>query len=318
VLAAVGAVAGVGVLVTQPRGGPPIERRSTAGGFTLVLDGGWVLREPDAAKPFLWAQADRPTRAGPSNAWLWVVRLPPVGDEPLTYGRDGALADIRRRWGDVDVETGRVTFAGHRSISLRYSHPVIRHLGFLPGGDAQEVRIVTVHAGQLYEIGMGGWPRLPPEASALDRHVRLTEPTGTWTMAEPREHFRITVPGHWNQTEPGADMPKAVWVAIAAPDPPAAWAILWKLDIPVDEAVADSVANATRMGRVTARAAAVVAGRAATRIDFEHPTDLAERTYYATWIFEGPDGRAWQLLVGAVRPLDAATTAIAASLDFTD
>lgn len=309
---------GLGILAMQSRGGPSLTYRSAAGGFDLSLPGGWRLRDEAPDSPVVWVEAEHPTRVGPADAWMWVARLQPVGDEPLAFGRNMALEDIRRRWGDVDVEESRTAFAGQDAIRLHYVHPVVRDLGFLPASDAEEVRFVTSHAGQVYEIGMAGWRRLPLEARDLEQHVRLHTPTGSRTMLEPAERFVIEVPASWNWTGKRDDMPDAVWIATSPPSVPDEWGILWKYDVPLDDAVEASAAKAEREGTLIRRSRARIDGRSATRIDFEKPTDRAGLAYDSTWLFEGPDDRTWQLLIGSMRPNSTAgATRVAAGLSFT-
>jgi hypothetical protein len=282
------------------------------------MPGGWREQPVDVDSPYMWVRAERPTRLGPSDAWVWVVRSPPFSDDPLDNARSRALHDIHVRWGDdVDVHESRVTLAGRTAVRLRYSHPLVEALGFLGRGDVQEVRYVTMNAAQVYEIGFGGWPSLPGEAGELEEHLDLRTPTGTRKMPAPEEGFSVVVPARWNvRPGPFEDMPDAVWAAIAPPDPPSAWAILFKSDRSIDDAVEASAAKAAREGSHVERTTATVAGRRATRIDFEKPTPLATRTYYSTWLFEGSDGRTWQLLVGGLRPNPVGAAEIAESLSF--
>jgi hypothetical protein len=310
VVAAIGA-AGVVFSFRPSALGPPIEHRFEAGGFTLTLPSGWMVKTR-FDDPYSWVEAYRPTRLGPADAWLWVSRLAPDDADPM--GRLTALADIKHNWGRVDVDEGRVRVNGNTAVRLRYTHPYIKHLGFLPGGSVAEVRYRVAPNGEMYEVGVAGHGRLPAELRDIDHLIHLAPPVGTRAMEMTSAGFRIDVPASWNRSEtPRDDMPDAAWVATAPPDPPAQWGILWTFDEPVARAIEESASKARRDGHLTGRADDVIDGRPATRIDFDRPATSGAAGYFSTWIFEGPDGRAWQLLVGSLRPDRDAATRIAAT-----
>jgi hypothetical protein len=310
-------VGATAALLLRPLGGPLVEHRYPAGGFTLTIPSRWRLHLRESAdEPWSWIEADRPTRLGPPDAWLWLNRTHPGGRDPLATIRRYSLADVHTRWGDVHVTTERTTFAGNPALRMRFSHPYIRKLSFLPTGDVDEVRFITARAGEVYELGVAGWPGIPDEARDLEQLLHLAAPRGVRTMTHPTSGFRISVPAAWNRGQtPRVDMPDAVLIATAASDPPSAWVIVWQLEEPVETAVEQSASKAAREGAVISSSATRLAGAPATRIDFWKKAGQ-DRVFCSTWIFSGPDGRAWQLLVGSTNDDPSAATKIAATAAF--
>lgn len=309
-------VIGSGWLLLQPRGGADVSYRDAAGGFTLTLSSSWRVHPHDSAgQPWNWISADRSSRLGPPDAWLWLNRSTPGGTNQVETIARYSMDDIRRHWGHVHVVREQTTFAGHRALRLRYSHPILKQLASIPGSDAEEIRLITESAGQVYELGVVGWRGLPFDE--LEHVLHLTTPRGVRTIGDRSVGVHIAVPGSWNRevTDPQA---KGVVMTAADPfDPHEAWTVIWRLEGDVETAVSNSADKAARQGTIVRRSQALVAGRPATRIDFTRKTALAP-TYYSTWIFAGADGTPWQLLVGASTDMKPTATAIAASLQFFD
>ena len=318
VLALVLVAGAAGWTLLQPRRGPDVEHRYPFGGFTLTLPSSWrVHTRESGVRPWNWIEADRPTRLGPSDAWLWLNRTTPSGRDPLETARRNAIADVRLRWGNVHVAIDHHSFAGHPALRLRYTHPLVEQLGSLPGSDVDDVRLLTESDGQVYELGISGWRRLPVDVHDLEHVLRLSRPRGTRTIGDETLGVHLAVPAAWNRSEtPSRDLPDAV-MAAASPSKPAAWLVLWRFDASVETTLSNSAGKAAREGTILRRARTVVAGAPATRIDFTRHIPKAVFTYSSTWIFTGPDGKAWQLLVTSVVDLTSAASTIADSVVFT-
>src|SRR3954452_3398645 len=72
------ALAAAGWLLVQPRDGPRVEHDYPSGGFALTLPSSWNVDTIDSAeRPWNWVEAERRSRLGPSDAWLWVNRTRP-------------------------------------------------------------------------------------------------------------------------------------------------------------------------------------------------------------------------------------------------
>lgn len=323
-LAALGLLAAVAWIVLGSPPSPAFVHRSTAGGFELDLPRGWEEgdgHDEDAESPYLWFEARHPTRLGAANGWLYVSRGPVNDPDPLAVGRDHALADIRARYGDVKVRTTEVTVDGRPGIRLRYTRPIVRALAFLPVGDAEEVRYVTVRDRHVYEIGVVSWGQLPSELASIIDDLDLFPPAGTRTVLDRDVGFAVDIPGSWDRHDVrDYDLGKAVWVASTPGSMPDQWAVLWRHEQSYDDAVEASLHEVTdRGGRLVDRASSRVDGHPATRVDFDrHIKDAGGDAHFSTWIIDGPDGRAWQLLVGSLADERRTAARVAASFRFLD
>lgn len=288
-------------LLRAGRPGATIE--SPAGGFTLSLPDEWVIAGSPHPSSSVWAEAHHPSLLGPADAWVWVARGTASGTEnALTAAVRASRDDVRRRWGKVPIVEEAVRFAGADAVRLRYSHRASGFLGLLPGDRIQELRLVVVRSSQVYEIGVGGWRSLPAMVSELGNRIELRTPTGKRSVAGPG--FAVDLPAGFNvRPSPYPDAPGATWIATAAPAPDEHWSMMWAFDDSVARTSADSLTALGRDGRLLEERSVTIGGKTARRFAWEQLID-GRPAQLITWHFEGPDGKAWQLLIGGRRPVD--------------
>jgi hypothetical protein len=323
------ALGGFGVLVLAaawivlgPRPSDPFAFRSAAGGFSLGLPGGWRVgdgNDHDDDGTYTWFEARRPMRFGPATAWLYLSRGPATGEDPMATAREYSLDAIRAEWSDVDVEIDDITIAGRDGIRMRFRRPMVEPLAFLPGGDVEEVRYLTRRGEHVYELGIAGWRNLPGDVSRIVSDLELFTPSGERTVADDDDRVTIDLPGAWNEHDPESyPMPNAVLVASTPQDGlPDSWLILWRYEDSYADAVRASVADAEDRGTLLGQEDTMLAGNEATLVRFTLPReDVPGDAHLVTWIIDGPDGRAWQLLVGSAVPDDSVALEISGSLRF--